>query len=69
MVEIYIEIRGPLDSKKLFEEIEPFGGVNVTDLGDKVLVYGVLPFMSAVTALSFCSEYGEILASSIHKKD
>lgn len=69
MVEVYIEIRGPLDSKQLFEEIGQFGDVNVTDLGDKVLVYGVLPFISAVTALSFCSEYGDILASSIHKKD
>lgn len=68
MVALYIEIKGPLDSKKLFDELESLGNkVNVTDTIQKVLVYGELPFISAVTVLSVCSDYGEIEKSSISK--
>lgn len=33
---IYAEINHPIDSRKLYDTI----GMNVTDVGDKVLVYG-----------------------------
>lgn len=33
---IYAEIDHPIDSRKLYDTI----GMNVTDMGDKVLVYG-----------------------------
>lgn len=33
---IYAEINHPIDSRKLYDTI----GMNVTDMGDKVLVYG-----------------------------
>ena len=68
MVALYIEIRGPIDSKKLFEELEELGNkVNVTDMDKIILVYGELPFISAVTTLSICSDYGDIIKSSINK--
>ena len=68
MVALYIEIRGPIDSKKLFEELEELGNkVNVTDMDKTILVYATLPFISAVTVLSVCSDYGDIIKSSINK--
>ena len=33
---IYAEINHPIDSRKLYDTI----GMNVTDMGEKVLVYG-----------------------------
>ena len=33
---IYAEINHPIDSRKLYDTI----GMNVTDMGDKVFVYG-----------------------------
>lgn len=68
MVALYIEIRGPIDSKRLFEELESLSNkVNVTDMDKTVLVYTTLPFISAVTVLSVCYGYGDIIKSSINK--
>ena len=50
MVALYIEIRGPIDSKKLFEELEELGNkVHVTDMDKIILVYGELPFISEIS--------------------
>lgn len=67
MTALYVEIQGPIDSRALFELLSEFGKVNVTDMDSTVLVYGELPFISAVTALSFCSDFGDIIKSSITK--
>jgi len=57
MVHLFVEIRGPIDSRELWDELEPYG-VNVTDMSDTVLVYADLPIIEAVTVVGICSKYG-----------
>ena len=59
MTQLMVEIKGPFDSKKLWSLIEKYG-VNLTDLGQIVLVYGDLSFTDAVDVIAFCSMFGEI---------
>lgn len=67
MTALYVEIKGPIDSRALFEQLGKFGKVNVTDMHNIVLVYGDLPFDNAVSALSLCSAVGDVIKASIHK--
>lgn len=67
MTALYVEIRGPINSRALYEQLEKFGKMNVTDMDSTVLVYGDLSFDSAVKALSLCSKFGDIVKSSINK--
>jgi len=57
MVHLFVEIRGPIDSRELWGELESYG-VNVTDMKDTVLVYADLPIIEAVTVVGICSKYG-----------
>ncbi len=59
MAQLMIEIKGPIDSRKLWSLIERYG-VNLTDLGETVLVYGDVPFKDSVDIIAFCSMFGEI---------
>lgn len=59
MTQLMVEIKGPFDSKKLWSLIEKYG-VNLTDLGQIVLVYGDVSFNDAVDVIAFCSMFGEI---------
>jgi len=59
MVHLFVEIRGPIDSKALWDELESYG-VNVTDMSDTVLVYADLPILQAVTVVGICSKYGDV---------
>ena len=59
MVHLFVEIKGPIDSRALWGEIEPYG-VNVTDMKDTVLVYTDLPILEAVTVIGICSKYGDV---------
>lgn len=57
-------IKGPFDSKKLWSLISKYN-VNLTDLGDKVLVYGDVNIHDAADVLAFCSLFGEIIESEV----
>ena len=61
MASLMVEVKGPFDSKKLWGLIEKYG-VNLTDLGDKVLVYGDLDVKESTVVISCCSMFGEIKA-------
>lgn len=57
-------IKGPFDSKKLWSLISRYN-VNLTDLGDTVLVYGDVNIHDAADVLAFCSLFGEIIESEV----
>lgn len=65
MKHLYAVIKGPFDSKKLYCSIQHLGDINVTDLGNKVLVYGDVAIEAAATILDTCTEYGDILESEV----
>ena len=62
--QLYVVIKGPFDSKKLWSLIERYK-VNLTDLGDKVLVYGDVTFQQSVDIIAFCAMFGDILESNV----
>lgn len=64
MKHLYAVVKGPFDSKKLWSLISRYN-VNLTDLGDKVLVYGDVNIHDAADVLAFCSLFGDILESEV----
>lgn len=58
MAYLLVEIKGPFDSKKLWGLISRYG-VNLTDIGDIVLVHGEVDFKDHVDILAFCALFGE----------
>lgn len=64
MKQLYAVIKGPFDSKKLWSLISKYK-VNLTDLGNTVLVYGDVDIHDAADVLAFCSMFGEILESEV----
>lgn len=64
MKQLYAVIKGPFDSKKLWSLISKYK-VNLTDLGNTVLVYGDVNIHDAADVLAFCSMFGEILESKV----
>lgn len=65
MKQLYAVVQGPFDSKELYERIAGLGKVNVTDLGDKVLVYGDVAIEAAGPILDACASYGDVLESKV----
>jgi hypothetical protein len=59
MAQLMIEIKGGFDSRRLWSLIKRYK-VNLTDLGDTVLVYGDISFHDAVDVIAFCSMFGEM---------
>lgn len=59
MANLNVEIKGPFDSKKLWALIERYG-VNLTDLGNIVLVYGEVDVHDATDIIAYCSLFGDI---------
>lgn len=59
--EIYIEITGRIDSRKLYLELEQYQ-MNVTDLGRKVLIYGDTSMRQAIKILDIVSKYANFQA-------
>lgn len=53
MVKFYIEMKGGFDSKPLWNKIGR-KGINVTDTGEKVLVYGTAPYIEYVLICYQC---------------
>ena len=64
MKHLYAVVKGPFDSKKLWSLISRYD-VNVTDLGDTVLVYGDVDIHDATDVLAFCSLFGDIIESEV----
>ena len=58
MAYLYVEIKGPLDSKKLWGLLSGYG-VNVTDLIEVVLVYGRVDYYIYKEVLAICQTFGE----------
>lgn len=65
MKQLYAVVSGPFDSKKLYRSIQHLGDINVTDLGDKVLVYGDVAIEAAAIILDTCAEYGDVIESKV----
>lgn len=59
MAYLLVEIKGPIDSRKLWGLISRYG-INVTDLDDKVIVHGDTSFHDHVDIVSLCSLFGEL---------
>ena len=62
MAQLMVEIKGPFDSRKLWALIQRYD-VNLTDLGETILVYGDISFENAVDVIAFCSMFGEMKSS------
>lgn len=62
MVLLNIEIKGAIDSKKLWEEIRQYG-VNVTDLEKYTLVHGEVSMYDSMFVIDICRKYGDITSS------
>lgn len=60
-VYLYAEIKGKIDSIKLWHDIESYG-VNVTDLEIKTLIYGETSLRVALMVIDEASKYGNIQA-------
>ena len=65
LVHIFIEISGKIDSRKLYELIQQ-DGINLTDMGDTVLVYGDCYALQASQIVYNCALYGNIKVELTH---
>jgi len=66
LVHIFIEINGKINSHELYENLINLGDVNVTDLGDQVLVYGDIYLAQASQVVYNCALYGNIEVAITH---
>ena len=62
MCEFYIEIKDKIDSKKLWSLIKN-KNIHLTDLGDKVYIYGKTNFIEFSRILKKCSDVGRFVCS------
>lgn len=65
MLHFFIEIKSKIDSRKLYALIGR-DGINVTDLGDIVLVYGEANIEHLTSVLYYCASFGDIKATINH---
>lgn len=71
MVDFYVEIKGKVDSRALWDALCGFDhyeethkhDINVTDLETKTLVYGCLPVLQAVAVIGICEQFGDAKAT------
>ena len=59
-LDIFIEIKGKFNSRELWSGIERTG-VNLTDLGESVLVYGNTELANIAPIITTCAAFGEDL--------
>lgn len=59
MVHIYVEIKGPIDSLMLWELIKDYK-LNLTDLGEVIMVYGDCGYINAGSIVSKCALFGDL---------
>ena len=64
----FIRIIGKIDSRQLFETIEHFGNINVTDCNDYTLIYGDAYLETVSRILYHAALYGDIVAEVSHQK-
>lgn len=64
----FIRIAGEINSKELFETIEHFGAVNVTDCIDYTLVYGECYLETISRIIYHAALYGDIMVEVTHNK-
>lgn len=57
----WVEIKGEIDSRSLWEQIKGYGA-NLTDLIDRSLVYGEASVSRVGEIISVCALYGDIEA-------
>lgn len=60
-MKLFITIKGPIDSLMLWSLIKEYKP-NLTDLGEKVLIYGDFNITSATRIISCCALFGDIKA-------
>lgn len=65
-VELWVEIKGKIDSKALYDIIG-HQGMNVTELDDKTLVYGECYILTASQVIYHCSLFGETVSTIKHR--
>ncbi len=58
-VKVCFTVKGGFDSQELWETIGD-DGMNVTDMGDTVWIYGSTSLNSLVPLIRICSRYGEL---------
>ena len=68
MVTIFVRILGKINSKELWELIEHFCNISVTDCIDYTLVYGDVYLETASRVIYHCALYGDIMAEVTHNK-
>ena len=61
-LDVFIDIRERINSRVLWEYLEDTG-INVTDLGTNVLVYGTIELENLTTVLTTCLEFGDAIAT------
>ena len=59
MLYVNVEIRGKIDSKELYQDLEGYN-LNVTDLGEMTYVYGQSSMYDSMFILDICRKYGDI---------
>ena len=64
-VNIFITIKGKIDSFELYEVLKGYG-MNVTDLIDKTLIYATCSLEDAISVIGICSAYGDFTAEVKH---
>ncbi len=67
-VTFFVQIVGCKKSRELWENIEHFGNVNVTDTGDKTLVYGEAYLEQASRIIYHCALFGDIMVQLDHSE-
>lgn len=67
-VTIFIQILGAINSRELFENISHLAQMNVTDCGDKTLVYGECYLEQASRVIFHASLYGDTQITVTHVK-
>ena len=66
-VTIFIRIIGKINSNELWELIEHFGDINVTDCDNYTLVYGECYLETMSRIVYHCALYGDIVAEISHR--
>ena len=58
-MKLWLEIKGKIDSDELWARIESYD-VNLTDMGNKSLVYGDVSAWAIGQVVALCSLYGDL---------
>lgn len=65
---IFVRIMGKIASRELWDAINHFGDINVTDCNDYTLVYGEC-YLEAISRIFYhCALYGDIVAEATRKR-